>query len=151
MSMRQSGFTVVELIVAIVVIGILASVGVVAYGNWRERAAEDQLQSDLKGASAAMESGRTFGTDYPSSLPSSYEPSDGVTMSVKGGGGTYCIEATAPASGSAIYSVKSGTKEILSKPCGTYFTALSAENPTVCGISYGKAYCWGAGDRKSVV
>ena len=38
MSIRQKGFTIVELLIVIVVIGILAAITVVAYNGIQERA-----------------------------------------------------------------------------------------------------------------
>ena len=44
---RQSGFTIVELLIVIVVIGILASITVVAFNGIQERARVSQANSDL--------------------------------------------------------------------------------------------------------
>lgn len=44
---RQAGFTIVELLIVIVVIGILAAITVVAYNGVQERAQEAKRDSDL--------------------------------------------------------------------------------------------------------
>lgn len=48
MKIVQKGFTVVELIVVVVVIGILARVTIVAYSGAQERAEYGKAQSDIK-------------------------------------------------------------------------------------------------------
>jgi len=145
MKRRQSGFTIVELVVVIAVIGILAGITIVGYGNWRQRATENTLKNDLNGASSAMDSSRNFGSDYPATIPSTFSPSDNVSMTVKSGGGVFCLEATSSEAPGVTYSVKSTIKTQVAKPCGTYFTKIAVTGSTSCGISYGKAYCWGNG------
>ena len=44
---RNSGFTILELLIVIVVIGILAGIVVVSYGGVRQQAAESKKDSDL--------------------------------------------------------------------------------------------------------
>jgi len=44
---RQSGFTIVELLIVIVVIGILAAITIVAYNGIQNRANDSAIQSDL--------------------------------------------------------------------------------------------------------
>jgi len=93
---RQFGFTIVELMVVIVVIGILASISVVGYGAWQKRTTENVVKSDLTNAVAAMENARTFGNTYPATVPSTFTPSSGVVLSGGGtsGGKNFCITAT---------------------------------------------------------
>lgn len=55
-----AGFTIVELVVVIVVMGILATITVASYGNWRERTVTNQIKSDLNGVATAMENVRNF-------------------------------------------------------------------------------------------
>jgi len=91
-----TGFTIIELVVVISVIGILASVAVLGYGNWRTSVSTAQIKSDLNGVVSVMESARTFNNAYPATIPSSFVPSNGTTVS--GGsidGKSYCIQATA--------------------------------------------------------
>lgn len=104
---RHNGFTIVELAVVISVIGILASITIVGYGAWQKRTTENLIKSDLRGASAAMESTRNFGSGYPSTIPSSFQPSDGVTLigGVLPGGTTYCIQASSTQDASVIMYV----------------------------------------------
>ena len=52
---RHSGFTIVEIIIVIVIIGILAALGTVAYNGLQKRAAGNAVLSDLENASAIVE------------------------------------------------------------------------------------------------
>lgn len=54
MKKRKSGFTIVELLIVIVVIAILATISVVAYGGVRQRAQVTAIVSDLKAAEKAF-------------------------------------------------------------------------------------------------
>ena len=152
MNTRRLGFTIVELLVVIVVIGILAGVAIIGYGAWKDSVIEKQLKSDLTGAASSMESGRNFGSDYPSNLPASFSPSDGVTVNTKSGGGTFCIEASSVNKPDLIFNVKNGKQPALGK-CDAYYTSIVAVGiNTSCGIEYGKAYCWGeAGSSGSLL
>lgn len=62
------GFTIVELIVVIAVMGILAGITVVGYNGWRERASRDAVLSDIAQASNAMKSQLNFTNSYPATL-----------------------------------------------------------------------------------
>ena len=44
---KQTGFTIVELLIVIVIIGILAAITVVAYSNIQQRANNSKIASDL--------------------------------------------------------------------------------------------------------
>jgi len=90
----KSGFTIVELIVVISIIGILASISIISYGNWQQSVIEAQLKSDLNSVATAMESYRNFNNGYPSSIPSTFSPSEGVILSGGSidGGKTYCVD-----------------------------------------------------------
>lgn len=89
-----NGFTIVETIVVIAIIGILATISVVSYSAWKRTSVEAQLRSDLSGAAAAMGDYQTFNERYPASVGdlTTFTASDGVTLT--GGslhGGAYCI------------------------------------------------------------
>lgn len=92
---KRQGFTIVELAVVIVVIGILASLVMLGYGNWRKSIIVDAAKSDLSTALAAMESARNFGEDYPDTIPANIQTSSNVSLSggARPGGVMFCIEA----------------------------------------------------------
>lgn len=67
MRYRQSGFTIVELLIVIVVIAILAAISIVAYNGIQERARDSQRAQDVKTIAKAMELFYTDKGYYPNS------------------------------------------------------------------------------------
>ena len=63
---KQTGFTIVELLIVIVVIGVLAAITIVAYNGIQTRALNARVQSDIKKVHKIVEAyGAIHGT-YPS-------------------------------------------------------------------------------------
>lgn len=60
----HAGFTIVEILVVIVVLGILVSLSYFAFNSWRDRVAESELKSDLNGVYSGMESARNWSNGY---------------------------------------------------------------------------------------
>ena len=97
------GFTIVELLVVIVIIGTLASIGFISYGSYQKSITIAQLKSDLNGAATVMENARTFNNAYPADINAveSFEPTkdaNGIAVTTLSGGSadggkTYCIDA----------------------------------------------------------
>ena len=58
MRKSTSGFTIVELLIVIVVIGILAAITIVAYNGVQSRAHDTSVQSDLRNIAKKLEVGR---------------------------------------------------------------------------------------------
>ena len=99
-STTVSGFTIIELIVVVAIIGILASVVIIGYGAWQKNTATSVLKSDLSQAATSLQSARNFSgptnSGYPTTLPSTFVASQGVQVSGGGrfGGTSYCVAAT---------------------------------------------------------
>jgi uncharacterized protein (TIGR02145 family)/prepilin-type N-terminal cleavage/methylation domain-containing protein len=109
--MRNNGFTIIELTIVIVVIGILAAISVVGYGSWRTGVAKAEVQSDLKQAAAAMESARNFGNTYPLSIPASFTSTATVTVTYTSGDATsFCIDGVSNVVPTVSYFVSSTNK-----------------------------------------
>ncbi|MCX6728439.1 MAG: prepilin-type N-terminal cleavage/methylation domain-containing protein [Candidatus Saccharibacteria bacterium] len=91
----SSAFTLIELIVVVTIIAILATIGVVGYNSWRQATATAQLKSDLNSVATAMEDNRNFNNKYPATIPSTFNPTTGVTLSggSDDGGLTFCVSA----------------------------------------------------------
>lgn len=64
---RTSGFTIVELLIVIVVIGILAAITIVAFNGVQQRARTAALQSDIRSMSQAIEAFKIQNGVYPAS------------------------------------------------------------------------------------
>ena len=67
---KQPGFTIVELLIVIVVIGILAAITIVAYNGVQNKANDTAIQSDLTNLAKKVEAFKvTSATDqYPTNL-----------------------------------------------------------------------------------
>ena len=64
----QNGFTIVELLVVIVVIGILAAISVVSYVGISQKVTAASLQSDLFNASKQLKIDQVINSKYPDSV-----------------------------------------------------------------------------------
>jgi prepilin-type N-terminal cleavage/methylation domain-containing protein len=113
-----NGFTIIELLVVITVIGILAGIVSLSYSSWRTRTAQTEVSSDLNSVSAAMESARNFSSGYPATLPSTYTPSQNVTTILKSSTSTtYCAQATSTVVSSVVYKVTNANKTPVAGAC----------------------------------
>ncbi len=77
-----SGFTIVELLIVIVVIGILAAIVIVAFNGIQRQATESAAKTSLQGAGKVMEIAKTSTGSYPTALPASIRSSDQLTLSL---------------------------------------------------------------------
>lgn len=89
----NTGFTIVELLIVIVVIGILAAVVTLAYSGIQQKARTASFTASLRNAASKVESEKTD-TGYPATMT---YPNSGSTTFVYtqiGSGAAYCLEAT---------------------------------------------------------
>ena len=96
MKRQQSGFTIVELITVVIVIGILASISVFGFRSWRTSVATTEIKNELVNASSAIKMYRNISGAYPaalSSVPYISSASVSLTYTLRGGGGSYCLNA----------------------------------------------------------
>ena len=70
-SKQRSGFTIVELLIVIVIIGILAAITIVAYNGIQNRAYDTSVQSDLANTAKKLELAKISSTSdaYPYGNP----------------------------------------------------------------------------------
>lgn len=71
----EEGFTLVELLVVVVIIGVLVAIAIPMYGSYRKGAANKSAQSDVRGAITAVE-------QYYSENANKYPPSTAGTLGV---------------------------------------------------------------------
>jgi type IV pilus assembly protein PilA len=82
----NQGFTLLELIVVVAVLGILAAIAVQQFQIHRARAIDASMRSDLKNAALAMESYYGEFLSYPATETAivivGYRKTSGVTLSI---------------------------------------------------------------------
>ena len=98
---EREGFTVVELLIVIVVIGILAAITIVAYNGIQQKARIAVLQSDLAGAVTTLEIDNVENGTYPASAGAAnnglgLKASPGTTWqyTYTSSGNSYCLTGT---------------------------------------------------------
>jgi general secretion pathway protein G len=109
-SSNSSGFTIVELLVVIVVIGILAAITIVSYTGITKRAAEATLKSDLGNAVTQLGIDNVTNSTYPLSVGDAnggkgLSKSAGTNYFYNRDYNSYCLSANSSAAGSSIYHV----------------------------------------------
>lgn len=102
---KQMAFTIVELLIVIVVIGILAAIVIIAYIGVQKRAVNTELQSDLRNAASLMHIAHADTDTYPSALPSGVKTSPGVALSLAGSSGAVYSGLSSVQNGLLFYNI----------------------------------------------
>ena len=80
------GFTLVELLMVIGIIGLLAAIAIAQFTSYRASAIDSQMKSDLKNAAVAMESYFAEKQSYPTTVTTittaGFSPTAGVTLTI---------------------------------------------------------------------
>ena len=108
------GFTLLELMVVIAVVGILAAIAIQQFSLYRSRATDASMRSDLKNAALAMESYYGEFLDYPASVSAiqlvGYRKTNGVTLTINvTSPNTFTLTAAMPNGTQPSYTFDSAT------------------------------------------
>ena len=74
---KRSGFTLIEIILVVVIIGILAGIAIPRMGGKTEKAKISQAKSNIVGLGMAIQEFEMMNGDYPSSLDQLLDESKG--------------------------------------------------------------------------
>lgn len=116
LTQKQSGFTIVELLVVIVVIGILAAISIVAYNGVTANAEKAALQSDLRNGSNQLELTQLDTGSYPANS-NNLKKSEKTEFQYSGGGASYCLSASTVNKPNVVYRISSQSKNIEQGTC----------------------------------
>lgn len=106
---KQTGFTIVELLIVIVVIAILAAIIIVAFNGVQNRAKTSTLKSDLKNAATQLEMAKVDnGGMYPADVDSLRKSND-TAYQYDSTGDTFCLTATSMSSDVGAFHVANGS------------------------------------------
>ena len=122
---RTRGFTLLELVVVVTIIGILAAIAIPRFASSKDRAYVSAMKSDLRNLVTAMESYQSDYAAYTTSLgPLNVGVSTGVTV----------VITSATATGWDATASHNAT----SKTCGVY---IGTGTPTAVGAQPGETIC----------
>lgn len=126
---NSSGFTIIELLVVIIVLGILAGIVIVLYGNVTSQARDTALQSDLQTAQSQLDAIRIRTSTYPASESeinngSGLSESEGNTLTYEQKPYGYCISASNPKASSP-FRYRTLEKRISQGDCSPSVTLLA--------------------------
>lgn len=129
-SRQSKGFTIVELLIVICVIGILAAITSMSYSGIKQRADEASLNVDLKNASTQFKLYRAEYDSYPTALDANFCPT------LPNNDPKYCLKSS---SGNEFqnYSGTATTYVLEAKNGTTAFYINQDKSPTVL-VSYTK-------------
>jgi len=111
---RNAGFTLLELLVVIAVLGILAAIALQNVSTYRKRSVDASMRSDLRNAAMAMESYYGEFLGYPSSeaalLLIGYRKTSGIALTINvTTPSTYTLTAAKPSGSQPNFTFDSST------------------------------------------
>jgi prepilin-type N-terminal cleavage/methylation domain-containing protein len=117
---KQTGFTIIEVLIVVIVIGILATIVVVAYNGIQNSSRESRVVNELTQIAKKLETTKSLATNvrYPDTLSAVGVGTTGVnlTYSVAALGKGYCLIAK---DNGVVYSITQASQAPVKGSCGT--------------------------------
>lgn len=137
---KQSGFTIVELLIVIVVIAILAAITIVAYNGIQSRAKTSSAQSAANTLMKKLEAYNTINSGYPTALVATtgFAVTNGSEPSLAGTGitiGTPASSASPSTVGYQPCTATGGKVTYYDYTAGAVSTAVNIGTPGTCGTA----------------
>ena len=83
---NAKGFSLLELLVVVAIIGLLTAIAIPQFVSYRARAVDSQMKSDLKNAALAMDSYFAEKKEYPTTVAAivsvGFNQSEGVALTI---------------------------------------------------------------------
>lgn len=146
---KRLGFTIVELIVVITVIGILAAIVTISYSNITKKAKISIVQNDLSSAIKQLENEKTLTDNYPLTLESvnnnsGLNTNDNLIYNYSVVGTNYCMSASYLDDPLTSYVVTNDTNSVSAGSCVNSWKKVSGGASGFCAINYkNETFCWG--------
>jgi len=118
MSKYRSGFTIVELLIVIVVIGILAAITIVAFNGVQKRAMTASISTDLANASKSLKVFQVTNSGYPIANDCSASPAAGSICLKSSGATTYQYTASSSPQSFCITATNGTTSYFITPDAG---------------------------------
>lgn len=135
---KQSGFTIVELLIVVIVIAILAAIVIISYGNAQQRAGASKLKDDVKNASTQLAFDNTSLGAYPSSVAAANNnkglpagPNTSYQYTPPSSTNAYCLTGTSTSAGGASFYVSSDSGTVQDGICPGHSAPDSSGNLVV--------------------
>ena len=153
---HKNGFTIVELLIVIVVIGILAAITVIAFNGVRSQAVNATLQSDLRNLATELMNTKTTSGALPTALASlnggaGPKKSESTQFDYSVTGDAFCVSAQSTTDTKAKkYHFDSTENSVKEGGCPGPWSYVAAGWSQTCGVSKSLLYCWGRNDTSQL-
>ena len=120
---RRAGFTLVELLVVIIIIGILAAIAIPVFLNQRNKGFDSAVRSDLRNSATAQETWLTDNAVYTNnvadleavgfkySAAKNYDGAKAVLVATTAGN-NYCMQGTSASGATFVYTNTGGLGQV---------------------------------------